>query len=72
MIRLGGWLLVLACALWLGIYWHRLDSGERMLGIGVPTLLLNGFGWYARRRAPGWRGSAADSRACVYGWSGSA
>ena len=51
MLRLGGWLVVVGTILWpFQFYWEKLQSHDRLLAVGAPTLLLNLVGWFFHRR----------------------
>jgi hypothetical protein len=50
MLRLGGWLVVVGTILWPPFYWEKLQSHDRLLAVGAPTLLLNLVGWFFHRR----------------------
>jgi hypothetical protein len=51
MLRLGGWLVVVGTILWpFPFYWEKLQSHDRLLAVGAPTLLLNLVGWFFHRR----------------------
>lgn len=45
LLRLGGWLVLIASLLWLIFYWHRLGTVQRLLAQGLPMLVLNVIGW---------------------------
>ncbi|MBM3300009.1 MAG: protein kinase, partial [Deltaproteobacteria bacterium] len=49
-VRLGGWLVLMACLLWPAYYWGKLDRLDRVLAVGFPTIVLNFAGWLSRRR----------------------
>ncbi len=48
-LRVGGWLVLVGSILWF-YYWPRLHSHDRILAIGIPTLVLSGVGWFFHRR----------------------
>lgn len=41
LVQVGGWLVVVSTLLWLGFYWSRLTSLERIFAIGGPTFVIN-------------------------------
>lgn len=45
LLRLGGWLVLIASLLWLMFYWHRLGTVQRLLAEGLPMFALNTVGW---------------------------
>jgi len=42
LVQAGGWLVVLSVLLWMWFYWHHLGPLERVVWVGLPTLLING------------------------------
>jgi serine/threonine protein kinase len=48
--RVGGWSVVVSCALWPAFYWDRLDHLERVLATVLPCLLIALCGWIFHRR----------------------
>lgn len=53
-LRLGGWLVLLSSLLWPAAYWDELTRLERVLSVGLPTLLLNVAGWLFYRMQSKW------------------
>jgi len=49
LLRLGGWLVIVGSVLWF-FYWPRLDRPERILCVGIPTLVLSLVGWFFYHR----------------------
>jgi hypothetical protein len=50
LLRLGGWLVVVASVLWAFFYWERLSKTERVLAQAAPILAISGVGWAIRAR----------------------
>jgi predicted Ser/Thr protein kinase len=53
---LGGWFVVLSAILLPAFYWERLSAWQRIVGVGVPTLIVNAMGilsWARGRRLLG-------------------
>lgn len=42
LIQVGGWFVVLSTILWETFYWNDLSSAQRILAIGIPTVIING------------------------------
>jgi predicted Ser/Thr protein kinase len=57
LLRLGGWLVLLASVLWVGFYWHHLSAGQRVTAIALPTLATSAVGWTLW-----WRGSRVNAQ----------
>jgi len=40
-LQAGGWLVVLSAVLWVFFYWTKIGSAQRVLWIGLPTVIIN-------------------------------
>jgi len=44
-LRIGGWLVLISCVLWLAWYWRYLTRAQSVLAIGLPTFAMAVVGW---------------------------
>ena len=50
LLRVGGWIVVVASVLWGAVYWEKLSRVERILAEGVPMLAISAVGWGLRAK----------------------
>ncbi|PHR90690.1 MAG: hypothetical protein COA78_34645 [Blastopirellula sp.] len=53
-IRFGAWLVLLSSLLWMIVYWDHLNTFQRLLSIGFPTVAMNSLGWIFYLRKSLW------------------
>jgi serine/threonine protein kinase len=50
LLRLGGWMVLVASVLWGVLYWDKLSTTQRILAEGVPMLAISAVGWALRAK----------------------
>jgi hypothetical protein len=50
LLRIGGWIVVVASILWGAVYWDKLDTPQRIVAEGVPMVVISAVGWGLRAR----------------------